>query len=141
MQKLGYKLFGLDSNQSSKQCLTLCLVMSNSTQPRQPVLMHSAMWLKCVFLLQQDNIICQALLDFLGESSNPCTIYSLLMVPLDTLTVTYHAYKNWITQFQDMYDCCNSQIPFPLDNLIVTYGGTSTVQPLSNAYKNGITQF
>jgi hypothetical protein len=71
------------------------------------------------FLLQQDNVIHQALLDSWGASTNPCTIYMLLMVPLDTLTITYgrtsdarplsNAYKNWITQFQDMYDCCNSQ--------------------------------
>jgi hypothetical protein len=44
---------------------------------------------KCVFLLQQDNVICQALLDLWGDYGNPCTIYALLMVPLDTLTVTY----------------------------------------------------
>jgi hypothetical protein len=62
-----------------------------------------------VFLLQQDNIICQALLDLWGESGNLCRIYVLLMVPLDTLTVTY--------------------------------GGTTAAQPLSNAYKNWITQF
>jgi hypothetical protein len=41
-----------------------------------------------IFLLQQDNVIHQALLDLWGESGNPCTIYTLLMVPLDTLTVT-----------------------------------------------------
>jgi hypothetical protein len=44
---------------------------------------------ECIFLLQQDNVICQALLDSWGESSNPCTIYALPMVPLDTLTITY----------------------------------------------------
>jgi hypothetical protein len=44
---------------------------------------------ECMFLLQQDNVICQALLDWWGEPANPCTIYALLMVPLDTLTVTY----------------------------------------------------
>jgi hypothetical protein len=44
---------------------------------------------ECIFLLQQDNVICQALLDLWGESDNPCTTYVLLMVPLDTLTVTY----------------------------------------------------
>jgi hypothetical protein len=72
-----------------------------------------------IFLLQQDNVICQALLDLWGESSNLCTIYTLLMVPLETLTITYgrtsnarplsNAYKNQIAQFQDMYDHCNSQ--------------------------------
>jgi hypothetical protein len=35
------------------------------------------------------NVIHQALLDFWGESGNPCTIYILLMAPLDTLTITY----------------------------------------------------
>jgi hypothetical protein len=44
---------------------------------------------ECIFLLQQDNVIHQAILDLWGESGNPCTIYALLMVPLDTLTVTY----------------------------------------------------
>jgi hypothetical protein len=43
---------------------------------------------ECVFLLQQDNVLCQALLDSWGGSDNPCTVYALLMVPLDTLTVT-----------------------------------------------------
>jgi hypothetical protein len=42
-------------------------------------------------------------------TSNPCTIHALLMVPLDTLAVTYsgtydaqplsNAYKNWIFHF------------------------------------------
>jgi hypothetical protein len=65
---------------------------------------------ECIFCLQQDNVIHQeAILDSWGESGNLCTIYALLMVPLDTLTVTY--------------------------------GGTSAAQPLSNAYKNWITQF
>jgi hypothetical protein len=59
---------------------------------------------KHVFLLQQDDVICQALLDSWGDSGNLCTIYALLMVPLDTLTTNYsrtsdvqplsHAYKN-----------------------------------------------
>jgi hypothetical protein len=44
---------------------------------------------ECIFLLQQDNIICQALLDSRGKSNGQCTIYMLLMVFLDTLTVTY----------------------------------------------------
>ena len=44
---------------------------------------------ECIFLLQQDNVIRQALLDLWGDSGNPCTIYVLLMVPLDTLTITY----------------------------------------------------
>ena len=82
---------------------------------------------ECIFLLQQDNVICQALLDSWGESSNPCTIYALLTVPLDTLTITYgrtsnarplsNAYKNWITQFQDMYDHCNSQTAWSDHNI------------------------
>jgi hypothetical protein len=38
-----------------------------------------------VFLLQQDNVIPQALLDSWGESDNPCTIYALPMVPLTPL--------------------------------------------------------
>jgi hypothetical protein len=64
---------------------------------------------ECIFLLRQDNVICQALLDLWQHSGNPCTIYVLLMVPLDTLTITYsrtsdvlplsNVYKNWITQF------------------------------------------
>jgi hypothetical protein len=44
---------------------------------------------ECIFLLQQDNVICQAILDSWGKSGNPCTTFALLMVPLDTLTVTY----------------------------------------------------
>jgi hypothetical protein len=47
---------------------------------------------ECVFLLQQDNVICQALLDLCGESGNQCTICALPTVPLDTLTVTYSGY-------------------------------------------------
>jgi hypothetical protein len=49
------------------------------------------------------------------------------MVPLDTLTVTYgrtsdvqplsNAYKNWITQFQDIYDHCNSQTAWSDHNI------------------------
>ncbi len=49
------------------------------------------------------------------------------MVPLDTLTVTYsrtsdaqplsNAYKNWITQFQDIYDHCNSQTTWSDHNI------------------------
>jgi hypothetical protein len=42
---------------------------------------------ECIFLLQQDNVIHQVLLDLWGESGNLCTIYALLTVPLDTLTV------------------------------------------------------
>jgi hypothetical protein len=43
-----------------------------------------------IFLLQQDNVIHQALLDSWGESDNPCTIlYALLTVPLHSLQVTY----------------------------------------------------
>jgi hypothetical protein len=49
---------------------------------------------ECIFLLQQDNVICQALLDLWGEYNNPCTIYKLLMVPLDTLAVTYGGTSN-----------------------------------------------
>jgi hypothetical protein len=55
----------------------------------------------------------------MGDSGNLCTIYTLLTVPLDTLTITYsgtsdawtlsNAYKNQIIQFQEMYDHCNSQ--------------------------------
>jgi hypothetical protein len=44
---------------------------------------------ECIFLLQQDNVICQALLDLWGDSGNLCTIYALLTVPIDTLTITY----------------------------------------------------
>jgi hypothetical protein len=44
---------------------------------------------ECVFLLQQDNVIHQALLDSWGNSGNLCIIYMLLMVPLDTLTIHY----------------------------------------------------
>jgi hypothetical protein len=33
---------------------------------------------ECVFLLQQDNVICQALLDFVGRIQLPCTIYAVL---------------------------------------------------------------
>jgi hypothetical protein len=49
------------------------------------------------------------------------------MVPLDTLAVTYggtsnawplsNAYKNQITQFQDMYDHCNSQTTWSDHNI------------------------
>jgi hypothetical protein len=82
---------------------------------------------ECIFLLQQDNVIHQALLDLWGDSGNPCTIYALLTVPLDTLTITYgrtsdaqplsNTYKNWITQFQDMYDHCNSQTAWSDHNI------------------------
>jgi hypothetical protein len=44
---------------------------------------------ECIFLLQQDTVICHALLDSWGASGNPCTLYVLLMVALDTLTITY----------------------------------------------------
>jgi hypothetical protein len=44
---------------------------------------------ECTFLLQQDNVICQALLDLWGDYGNLCTIYALLTVPIDTLTITY----------------------------------------------------
>jgi hypothetical protein len=48
-----------------------------------------------IFLLQQDNVICQALLDSWGESGNLCTIYALLTaVPHDTLTITYGRTSN-----------------------------------------------
>jgi hypothetical protein len=40
---------------------------------------------ECVFLLCQDNVICQALLDSRGDSSNPCTIYVLKRFPLTPL--------------------------------------------------------
>jgi hypothetical protein len=85
---------------------------------------------KCVFLLQQDNVICcQALLDLWGEVPMTHTQYTctVLTVPLDTLTVTYggtynvqplsNAYKNWITQFQDMYDHCNCQTAWSDHNI------------------------
>jgi hypothetical protein len=42
-----------------------------------------------IFLLQQDNVIHQALLDSSGDSCNGCTIYMLLTLLLDTLTITY----------------------------------------------------
>jgi hypothetical protein len=44
---------------------------------------------ECIFHLQPDNVICHALLASWGESDNPCTIFTLLMVPLDTLIVNY----------------------------------------------------
>jgi hypothetical protein len=72
---------------------------------------------ECIFLFQQDNVICQDLLDLWGESGNPCTIYTLLTVPLDTLSINYgrtsnvqplsDAYKNWIKEFRDIYNHCN----------------------------------
>jgi hypothetical protein len=49
------------------------------------------------------------------------------MVPLNTLTITYgrtsdmqplsNPYKNQITQFWDMYDCCNSQLTWSDHNI------------------------
>jgi hypothetical protein len=49
-----------------------------------------------IFLLQQNNVIHQALLDSWEESNNPCTIFTLLMVPLNTLQVTYgRTYDTW----------------------------------------------
>jgi hypothetical protein len=42
-----------------------------------------------VFLLQQDNVIWQALLDLWGASNNLCTIYALLTLPLHSLQVIY----------------------------------------------------
>jgi hypothetical protein len=73
-----------------------------------------------VFLLQQENVIHQALLYMCGESGNPCTIYALLQSPLTPLPLatygrTYNApplsnaCKNWITHFQNMYDHCSYQ--------------------------------
>jgi hypothetical protein len=102
---------------------------SHNSQPRLPILMHSPIWLNAFsFLLQNDNVICQALLDSWGESGNPCTIYMLLRVPLDTLTITYgrtsnaqplsNAFKNQITEFQDMYDHCSPTAKPP--GLIIT---------------------
>ncbi len=74
---------------------------------------------ECIFLLWQHNVFHQALLDSWGDSDNLCTIYMLLTVPLDTLTIYYgrtssahplsNVYKNQITQFWDMYTICNSQ--------------------------------
>jgi hypothetical protein len=82
---------------------------------------------ECIILLQQDNDVCHAILDSWKQSGNPCTIYALITVPLDTLTVTYNgtsalqplsnAYKNQITQFQDMYDHCNSQTAWSDHNI------------------------
>jgi hypothetical protein len=69
-----------------------------------------------LFLLQQGNVIWQALLDLWGTSNNPCMIY----VPLHALQINYgatsgaqplsNAYKNQITHFQNMYDHCSCQI-------------------------------
>jgi hypothetical protein len=68
---------------------------------------------ECILLLQQDNIICQGLIDSWGDSNNLCMIYVLITVPLDTLTITYgttsdaqplsNAYKNWITPFYNIH--------------------------------------
>jgi hypothetical protein len=81
---------------------------------------------ECIFLFQQYNVICQALLDSWGDSGNPCTIYTLLTAPLDTLTIYYsgtssasllsNAYNNQTTQFQDMYDLATAKLP----RLIIT---------------------
>ncbi len=82
---------------------------------------------ECIFFLQQDNVICQVLIDSWGESNNLCTIYVLLTVPLDTLTVTYsetydaqplsNAYENQITHFQNMYDHCSCQTAWSGHNI------------------------
>ncbi len=82
---------------------------------------------ECIFLLWQDNVICQALLDSRRDSGNLCTLYVLIMVPLDTLTITHsrtsaawplsNAYKTQITQIGDMYDCCNSQTAWSDHNI------------------------
>jgi hypothetical protein len=105
------------------------LVMSNNSQPRCPswCILPCGYVFEHVFLLQQDNVICLALLDSLGESGHPCTIFVLLMIPLDTLTVTYggtsdvrplsNAYKIQIKQFQDIYDHCNSQTAWSDHNI------------------------
>jgi hypothetical protein len=64
--------------------------MSSNSQPRQPILMCSPMWLNMFsFFNRIASVIRQALLDFWGESGNLCTIYILLMAPLSTLTITY----------------------------------------------------
>jgi hypothetical protein len=70
-----------------------------------------------IFLLPHGNVIQQALLYSWGASNNLCTIYMFLTVPLHPLQVTYgrtcnerplsNAYKNQITHFQNMYDCCS----------------------------------
>ncbi len=103
--------------------------MSSNSQPGLPILMHSPMFLNAFsFFKSKDNVICQALLDSWGELGNPCTIYMLLTVPLDTLTITKNgrtshvqplcnACKNWITQFWDMYDHCNSQTTWSDHNI------------------------
>jgi hypothetical protein len=82
---------------------------------------------ECNFLLQQNNFISQAIIDSWGESDNLCAIYALLMAPLDTLTITYgrtyntqplsNAYNNWISQFPDMYDHCNSKTAWSDHNI------------------------
>jgi hypothetical protein len=66
----------------NNEWLTPHLAMSNNSLPRWPILMSSPMWLvEHILLLQWDNVICQALLDLWGDSSNPWTIYALLVVP------------------------------------------------------------
>jgi hypothetical protein len=111
--------------------------MSNSSQPRWPVLMHYSLWINVPSSFNRsNNAIHQALLDLWGESGNPCTICALLMVPLDTLTVTYsgasaaqplsNACKNQITQFQDMYDHCNSQTAWSDHNTLISPHPTLT---------------
>jgi hypothetical protein len=66
--------------------------------------------IECVFLLHEDNVIHQALLDLLEARF-----------------------------LQAMHNIRAPNSRFPLDTLTIHYGRTSSVCPLSNANKNQIT--
>jgi hypothetical protein len=68
--------------------------MSNNSIPRQHLDAFSHV-VECIFLLQQDNVICQA--DLWGDSGNLCTLYMLLTIPLDTLIITYGRHNPSLT--------------------------------------------
>jgi hypothetical protein len=94
--------------------------MSNSSQPRWPVLMHSPMWLNAssffnrIMLFIRLSLICGENLATRAQSVHS-SWFPLTPLQLPTASgpsavqPLSNAYKNQITQFQDMYDHCNSQ--------------------------------
>jgi hypothetical protein len=83
-----FATFHTPSHDSSNDTTTF-RVPNNDSPPSWSCLDAFSHVVECVYLLQKDNVIHQALLDSWGESGNLCTINALLTVPLDTLTITY----------------------------------------------------
>jgi hypothetical protein len=99
------------------------LVMSGNSQPRQPVLRHSPMWLKVSSFSNRIMLFIRLSLIHGEHQTTKGTIYYVLLtVPLHSPQVTYggtydvqpsflmHSYKNQITHFQNMDDRCSCQI-------------------------------